>query len=127
MNLLFTERSERLKIKMMFIYAMDNPANFDKKNDFGKSDPFTTGMAFWQNLVSIYSQSINDIQRINDLYRESIEITKEMGNLYQELAIRIEKMNQLYRESAEITERMNKFWLDNIWKFFLSNKEKEQK
>ncbi len=106
---------------------MDKPDNFYKKNDFGKSDPFTTGMAFWQNLFSIYSQSINDVQRINDLYRESIEITKEMGNLYQELAIRIEKMNQLYRESAEITERMNKFWLDNFWKFFLSNKEKEQK
>jgi hypothetical protein len=110
----------------MFIYAMDKPSNFDKENDFGKNDFFTTGMVFWQNLFSVYSQSIKDIQRINELYRESIEITKEMGNLYKELAIRIEKMNQLYRESAEITERMNKFWLDNIWKSFLSYKEKEQ-
>jgi hypothetical protein len=115
---------------MMFIFAMDKPSDLNKKNDFGKNDPFTSGMVFWQNyisqLFSIYSQSINDIQRINELYRESVEITKEMGNLYKELAIRIEKMNQLYRESAEITERMNKFWLDNIWKSFLSYKEKEQ-
>ena len=105
---------------------MDKPSDFDKKNHYDKIDPFTTGMVFWQNLFSTYSQYITDIQRINELYRESIEITKEMGNLYKELAIRIEKMNQLYRESAEITERMNKFWLDNIWKSFLSYKEKEQ-
>src|SRR3712207_9116437 len=72
--------------------------------------PYTTlfrSIAFWQNylsnLFSVYSQSISDIQRINELYCESAEITKEMGNLYKEIAIRIEKMNQLYRESAEIT------------------------
>ena len=102
----------------------------DKKNNFDKSDPFTSGMAFWQNyisdLFSIYNQFIDDMQRMNQIYRESAELTKEMGDLYKELAIRIEQMNKLYRESAEITERMNKYWLENIWKPFLLYKEKGQ-
>jgi len=42
------------------------------------------------------------------------------------LALRIEKINNLYRESTEITERMSKSWLDNIWKSLLPFKEKEQ-
>ena len=102
----------------------------DKKNNFDKSDPFTSGMAFWQNyisdLFSIYNQFIDDIQRMSQIYRESAELTKEMGTLYKELAIHIEKMNQLYRESAELTDRMNKYCVENIWKPFLLNKEKEQ-
>jgi hypothetical protein len=61
---------------------------------------------------------------MNQVYRESAEITKEMGSLYKELAVRIEKMNYLYRESTEITERMSKSWLDNIWKSLLPFKEK---
>ena len=107
---------------------MDNPSDIDKKSYSDKNDPFSTGMAFWQNyisnLFSVYNQSIDDIQRINQIYRESVEITKEMGNLYKDLATRIEKMNQLYSESVDITERMNKFWMDNIWKPFLSNQER---
>ena len=103
---------------------------YDKKNNFDKSDPFTSGMAFWQNyisnLFSVYNQFIDDIQRMNQLYRESAELTKEMGTLYKELAIHIEKLNQLYQESAEITQRMNKYWLENIWKPFLLYKEKGQ-
>ena len=63
---------------------------------------------------------------MNQVFRESAEITKEMGSLYKELALRIEKMNKLYRESTEITERMSKSWLDNIWKSLLPFKEKEQ-
>jgi hypothetical protein len=109
---------------------MDNPSDVDKKNHSDKNDPFSAGMAFWQNyisdLFSVYNRSIDDIQRINQIYRESVELTKEMGNLYKDLAMRIEKMNQLYRESVDITERMNKFWMDNIWKPFLSHKEKEK-
>jgi hypothetical protein len=49
-----------------------------------------------------------------------------MGSLYKELAERIEKMNNLYRESTEITERMSKAWFDNIWKSLLPFKEKKQ-
>ena len=96
---------------------MDNPSDIDKKRidkkrHSDKNDPFSTGMAIWQNYISNlfsgYNQSIEDIQRINQIYRESVEITKEMGNLYKDLATHIEKMNQLYRESVDITERMNK-------------------
>jgi hypothetical protein len=72
----------------------------------------------------MYNQFIQDTQRMNQVYRESAEITKEMGSLYKELAVRIEKMNFLYRESTEITERMSKSWLDNIWKSLLPFKEK---
>ncbi|MGZ5501087.1 MAG: hypothetical protein ACXWEW_08065, partial [Nitrososphaeraceae archaeon] len=72
------------------------------------------------------NQFIEDTQRMNQVFRESAEITKEMGSLYKELAVRIEKMNFLYRESTEITERMSKSWLDNIWKSLLQFKEKEQ-
>ena len=108
---------------------MDKTSN--KKNNFDKSDPFTSGMAFWQNyisnLFSVYTQFIDDIQKMNQIYRESAEITKEMGTLYKELAVHIEKMNQLYRESAEITDRMNKYWLENIWKPFLLYKEQNEK
>ena len=110
---------------------MDNPSDIDKKSHADKNDPFSAGMALWENyisnLFSVYTQSIDDIQRINQIYRESVEITKEMGNLYKDLATRIENMNKLYSESVDITERMNKFWMDNIWKPFLSYKEKEKK
>jgi Lon protease-like protein len=109
---------------------MDNASNLDKKDNFNKSDPFGLGILFWQkyisNFLSIYNQFIQDTQRMNQVYRESAEITKEMGSLYKELAVRIEKMNNLYRESTEITERMSKYWLDNIWKSLLPFKEKEQ-
>lgn len=102
----------------------------DKKNNFDKSDPFTSGMVFWQkyisNLFSVYNQFIDDMQRMNQIYRESAELTKEMGSLYKELAIHIEKMNQLYQESVKITEKMNKYWVENIWKPFLLYKEKGQ-
>ena len=110
---------------------MDNHSNSDKKNNFEKNDPFGLGMHFWQNYVSnfisIYNQFIQDTQRMNQVYRESAEITKEMGSLYKELAVRIEKMNFLYHESTEITERMSKSWLDNIWKSLLPIKEKGEK
>ena len=109
---------------------MDNHSNSDKKNNFDKNDPFGIGIVFWQkyvsNFLSMYNQFIQDTQRMNQVYRESAEITKEMGSLYHELALRIEKMNKLYRESTEITERMSKYWLDNIWKSLLPFKEKEQ-
>src|SRR5687768_1792756 len=109
---------------------MDNSSNLDKKDNFNKSDPFGLGLLFWQkyvsNFLSIYNQFIQDTQRMNQVYRESAEITKEMGSLYHELALRIEKMNKLYRESTEITERMSKYWLDNIWKSLLPVKEKDQ-
>ena len=101
---------------------MDDSSNLDKKDNFNKSDPFGLGIIFWQkyvsNFLSIYNQFIQDTQRMNQVYRESAEITKEMGSLY--------KMNNLYRESTEITERMSKYWLDNIWKSLLPFKEKEQ-
>lgn len=109
---------------------MDNHSNVNKKDNFDKNDPFGPGMLFWQNsvsnFISIYNQFIQDTQRMNQVYRESAEITKEMGSLYKELALRIEKMNNLYRESTEITERMSKSWLDNILKSLLPFKEKEQ-
>ena len=109
---------------------MDNHSNPDKKNNFDKNDPFGIGIIFWQkyvsNFLSMYNQFIQDTQRMNQVYRESAEITKEMGSLYHELALRIEKMNKLYRESTEITERMSKYWLDNIWKSLLPVKEKGQ-
>ena len=109
---------------------MDNHSNLDKKDNFDKNDPFGIGIIFWQkyvsNFLSMYNQFIQDTQRMNQVYRESAEITKEMGSLYHELALRIEKMNKLYRESTEITERMSKYWLDNIWKSLLPFKEKEQ-
>ena len=109
---------------------MDNHSNHDKKDNFDKNDPFGIGIIFWQkyvsNFLSMYNQFIQDTQRMNQVYRESAEITKEMGSLYHELALRIEKMNKLYRESTEITERMSKYWLDNIWKSLLPFKEKDQ-
>jgi Lon protease-like protein len=110
---------------------MDDSSNVNKKDNFNKSDPFGLGILFWEkyvsNFLSIYNQFIQDTQRMNQVYRESAEITKEMGSLYKELAIRIEKMNNLYRESTEITERMSKYWIDNIWKALLPFREKEQK
>jgi hypothetical protein len=109
---------------------MDNHSNSDKKNKFDKNDPFGIGILFWQkyvsNFLSMYNQFIQDTQRMNQVYRESAEITKEMGSLYHELALRIEKMNKLYRESTEITERMSTYWLDNLWKSLLPVKEKDQ-
>lgn len=109
---------------------MDNHSNFDKKDNFDKNDPFGIGILFWQkyvsNFLSMYNQFIQDTQRMNQVYRESAEITKEMGSLYHDLAVLIEKMNKLYRESTEITERMSKYWLDNIWKSLLPFKEKDQ-
>jgi hypothetical protein len=109
---------------------MDNHSNFYKKDNFDKNDPFGIGILFWQkyvsNFLSMYNQFIQDTQRMNQVYRESAEITKEMGSLYHDLALRIEKMNKLYRESTEITERMSKYWLDNIWKSLLPFKEKDQ-
>jgi uncharacterized membrane protein (DUF106 family) len=109
---------------------MDDSSKINKKDNFNKSDPFGLGIIFWQkyvsNFLSIYNQFIQDTQRMNQVYRESAEITKEMGSLYKELAVRIEKMNNLYRESTEITERMSKYWLDNIWKSLLPVKEKDQ-
>ena len=102
----------------------------DKKNNIDKSDPFTSGMVFWQkyisNLFSVYNQFIDDMQRMNQIYHDTAELTKEIGSLYNELAIRIEKINKLYQESATITERMNKYWLENIWKPFLLFKEKTE-
>src|SRR5215210_2828089 len=61
--------------------AMDDSSNLDKKDNFNKSDPFGLGILFWQkyvsNFLSIYNQFIQDTQRMNQVYRESAEITSE--------------------------------------------------
>jgi hypothetical protein len=62
------------------------------------------------------------MDRINQLYTESIKNVERMNELYKDLIKTNERMNELYKD----IQRINLEWLDRFWRPFLA-KEEENK
>lgn len=109
------------------IHSNRKHLSIKKATGLGISEFMLRLMVWLERMSQMYTESVKSIERTNQLYTESFKNVEKMNELYKEIIKTNEKMNEPYKD----IQRINQDWLDLFWRPWLTkdqeNKDKTQK